>query len=311
VPDWSAIDLRQLAALVAVAEERSVSRAAVRLGYTQSAVSQQLRALERIVGAELLVRSPGARTVELSDAGRRMLHHARAIRERADAAREDLGALSAGTSGVVRLGSVPSAAAALVPGLVPRLRRHAPQVELRLDEDVMPERLLERLRRGALDLVLAPVGEPADDLAASELLRDPYVLAVPAADPLARLDRPLEPADLQARELVGKDCGTPSQRLLEAALEDLGVDTTTIVRAHDRDTVHGLVARGVGIAVIPRLLADPADGAVRLLPLSHLLPDRRIALFAPRRGFRPRAAELVSALLRHAEPTRSELAAAG
>ena len=67
--DWNRIDLRHLGALAAVAEARSVSRAAERLGYTQSAVSQQIRSLERIVGVELLVRAPGARHVELTDAG--------------------------------------------------------------------------------------------------------------------------------------------------------------------------------------------------------------------------------------------------
>src|SRR4029078_7853085 len=79
--DWTRIDLRHLSALAAVAEARSVSRAAERLGYTQSAVSQQIRALERIVGVELLVRAPGARQVELTDVGHRLVGHARVRRE--------------------------------------------------------------------------------------------------------------------------------------------------------------------------------------------------------------------------------------
>src|SRR3979411_3300597 len=84
--EWSGLDLRHLAALEAIAREGSVSRAAVRLGYTQSAVSQQLQALERIVGVTLVTRSPGARAVTLTEAGRQLLGHADAIASRLETA---------------------------------------------------------------------------------------------------------------------------------------------------------------------------------------------------------------------------------
>src|SRR5580765_5539918 len=87
--EWSGLDLRHLAALEAIAREGSVSRAATQLGYTQSAVSQQLQALERIVGATLVARTPGARVVELTEAGRRLLAHADAIAGHLESARAD------------------------------------------------------------------------------------------------------------------------------------------------------------------------------------------------------------------------------
>ena len=109
--EWSGLDLRHLAALEAIAREGSVSRAAAQLGYTQSAVSQQLRALERIVGVTLVTRSPGVRSIELTEAGRQLLGHADAIAGHLETARADLAAFSDGRTGELRIGAVPSVAA--------------------------------------------------------------------------------------------------------------------------------------------------------------------------------------------------------
>ena len=87
---------------------------------------------------------------------------------------------------------------------------------------------------------------------------DPYVLLVPAGDPLAQLGRKLTPADLARRDLIGKDCGTASQRALAAALSDYGLGAPRI-RAHDLREVQALVRRGLGVAVVPRLLLDGPD----------------------------------------------------
>src|SRR4029077_12973108 len=100
--EWSGLDLRHLAALEAIAHEGSVSRAAIRLGYTQSAVSQQLQALERIVGVTLVTRSPGARAVELTEAGAQLLAHADAIAGHLASARADLAAVSGGRNRELR-----------------------------------------------------------------------------------------------------------------------------------------------------------------------------------------------------------------
>ena len=137
--EWSGLDLRHLAALEAIAREGSVSRAAVRLGYTQSAVSQQLRALERIVGVTLVTRSAGMRAVELTEAGRQLLAHADAIAGHLETARADLAAFSDGRVGELRIGAVPSAAAALIPALAQELRARAPRLTLAMTESYFPE----------------------------------------------------------------------------------------------------------------------------------------------------------------------------
>lgn len=275
-----------------------MSRAAERLGYTQSAVSQQIRALERIVGVDLLVRAPGARQVELTAAGQRLLEHAAVIREQLATAHRDLSAYTAELDDVVRLGTVLSAARVLVAPLAAALRLQAPGVVLHVEESYRSDQLLARLQAGDLDLALAPIYEEVPGLEVTEVLRDGYVLIVPADDPLAALDRPLAVADLAGRALVAKDCGIPTQRVLTEALAQLDIVTETVVRAHDSETVQQLVAAGVGISVMPRLLADPDDGAVRLLPLDHLLPPRRLGLFEPADGYRAPAVALAAAAIR-------------
>ena len=159
--EWSGLDLRHLAALEAIAREGSVSRAAASLGYTQSAVSQQLQALERIVGVTLVTRSPGARSVELTEAGRQLLAHADAIAGHLETARADLAAFSDGRTGELRIGAVPSVAAALVPGLAEELRARAPRLTLAVSESYFPAQLLDSLAAGELDLVVAPRGRAA------------------------------------------------------------------------------------------------------------------------------------------------------
>src|SRR4051812_49444955 len=108
---WLGVELRHLAALQALAEEGSFGRAAHRLGYTQSAVSQQIATLERIVGEQLVERPGGPRPVTLTEAGRLLLRHARAITSRLQAAQADLSALSAGEAGAPPPGALPSARA--------------------------------------------------------------------------------------------------------------------------------------------------------------------------------------------------------
>jgi DNA-binding transcriptional LysR family regulator len=283
-----------------VAEARSVSRAAERLGYSQSAVSQQIRSLERIVGVELLVRTPGARHVELTDAGHRLLAHAAAIRERLVAAHRDLSAYSADLAGVVRLGTIVSAARVIISPLAVALRLQAPDVVLHVEESYRSDQLLERLVAGDLDLVLAPIVDEIAGLEATDILRDAYVLVVSAGDELAKLQRPLEVADLAGRALVAKDCGIPTQRVLTAALAELDVAMNTVVRAHDADTVQQLVANGVGVSVMPRLLVDADDPAIRVVPLDHLLPPRRLGLYERADGYRAPAVALAAAAIRGA-----------
>src|SRR6266567_2265944 len=132
---WLGVEMRHLAALEAVAEEGSFGRAARRLGYTQSAVSQQIAQLEKVVGAKLVERPGGPRAVSLTDAGRLLLRHADAIVARLDAAQADMAAFAEGAAGPLRVGIYQSVGARILPALLRRFRETWPRVDVVVFEE--------------------------------------------------------------------------------------------------------------------------------------------------------------------------------
>src|SRR5512142_1133771 len=132
-PDyWPSLELRHLVSLQAVAATGSFHGAADELEYTQSAVSQHIAALESIVGARLVERSRGRRTVTLTEAGVLLVRHADAIVARLRAAQADLSAYADGVGGVLRIGTYPSVGARILPAVVRRFSATWPGVQLRL-----------------------------------------------------------------------------------------------------------------------------------------------------------------------------------
>src|ERR671927_1455443 len=151
------IELRHLAALEAVGRTRSFGAAARELGYTQSAVSQQIAQLERVVGHRLFHRPGGPRRVEPTEAGLLLLRHADAIVAQLDAARADMAALAEGAAGTLRVGIYQSVGARLLPALVRRFRAQWPLVGIRVREESSAADLLRLLEHGELDLTFAEV----------------------------------------------------------------------------------------------------------------------------------------------------------
>ena len=189
-PDsWLGVELRHFAALQAIAAAGSFGRAAERLGYTQSAISQQIATLERIVGEQLVERPGGPRPVSLTEAGQLLLRHADSIVARLQAAQADLQALRAGEAGTLRVGTFQSAGARVLPEIMRRFTAQWPLIEVMLEEHD-DEEIADALERGELDVgfVLLPIGDAP--LETVELLRDPYVLVVAAGSPLADGRRP-------------------------------------------------------------------------------------------------------------------------
>src|SRR5262245_5796300 len=135
LPDfWGGLELRHLIALRSVAEARTFGRAAELLGYTQSAMSQQIASLERIVGQRLIERSRGQPSVELTEAGRLMLAHAEAVIARLEAAHADLAAFGQGELGVLHVGTYQSVSAHILPLVMREFRTAWPRVEVHLSE---------------------------------------------------------------------------------------------------------------------------------------------------------------------------------
>src|SRR5262249_15157033 len=183
-PSWLGLELRHLIALKTIAEVGTFGKAATCLGYTQSAISQQIAMLERIVGQRLIDRPGGPRPVSLTEAGELLLRHADAIAARLQAAQADLAALDAGDAGPLLVGTYQSVGMRILPNLLREFGEQWPQVEVLLRESADDAELVRLVERGELDLsfVVLPV-EPGP-FQTVELLHDPYVLVVPAGSPL-------------------------------------------------------------------------------------------------------------------------------
>jgi DNA-binding transcriptional LysR family regulator len=276
-PDsWLGVELRHLAALEAVAREGTFGRAAASLGYTQSAISQQIQTLERIVGERLLERPGGPRAVSLTEAGALLLRHAESIIARLHAAQADMAALSQGQSGALRIGTFQSVGAKVLPDVMRRFLAAWPHVELELRESTSDDDLLRLVERGELDLAFAMLPTLEGPFESEELLRDRYVLLVPAAHELGSLTR-ASLADLGDLTLIGnRDCR--STALAEGELVQRGVRLEVAFRSDDNGTVQGLVGAGFGAALVPLLTIDRNDERVAVLDLEPEIPHRRIAL---------------------------------
>jgi DNA-binding transcriptional LysR family regulator len=288
-PDpWFGVELRHLAALGAIAEHGSFGRAAAALGYTQSAVSQQLATLERLVGERLVERPGGPRPVELTEAGRLLLHHAEAIVARLQAARADMDALRAGEAGTLRVGAFQSAGARILPEVLRRYTAAWPRVEVRLEE-AEDESLLSQIEHGTLDLafVMLPVEDPA--LETVELVRDPYVLVTQADSPLARATTPPTFREIGAMPLIGYRTCLGGQQV-EERLRAAGVAPRMAFRSDDNLTLQAMVATGIGIALVPRLTVNEADSRIAVIELGDRVPPRLIGLAWHRDRYRSPAA---------------------
>src|SRR5437764_3106028 len=156
------LDVRRMRVLREVATQRSFSAAAEKLGYTQSAVSQQIAALEREAGATLIERNP--RGVRLTDAGEALVRHADKILARLAEAEAELEAIAGLRGGRLRLASFPTAGATLVPRAIREFSHRHPGVELSLTE-AEPNESLPRLKAGELDLALVDDPPPPPAIA--------------------------------------------------------------------------------------------------------------------------------------------------
>ncbi len=274
---WLGVEVRHLAALQALAEVGSFGRAAQRLGYTQSAISQQIAALERAVGERLVERPGGPRPVTLTEAGRLLLRHAESIMARLQAAHADLTALSAGEAGSLRIGTFQSVGRRVLPEVMRRYGDAWPDVEIELRESHSDVELAGCVERGELDLtfVQLPVENPSLEII--ELLRDPYVLVTRPDSPLALRDRPPTLKELAGQPLIGfRNCRATS--ILVDQLRTSGIEPKFVFRSDDNGTVQGLVGAGVGVALVPRLTVDANDAAVAVIDLGPKIAPRLIGI---------------------------------
>jgi DNA-binding transcriptional LysR family regulator len=275
-PDrWLGVELRHLAALQAVAEEGSFGRAAARLGYTQSAVSQQIATLERLVGERLVERPGGPRPISLTEAGSVLLRHAEGIVARLRAAQADLAAIAEGSAGSLRVGTYQSVGARVLPEVIRRFASAHPQVDVALSE-AEDGTLLRKLEEGDLDVAFIHLPVPDGPFEAIELLRDPYMLVARTDDAIATGPPPTL-RDVGERPLISfRSCSNGHQ--MEAQLRLRGIAPDVVFRSDDNGTMQGMVAAGVGVALMPLLCVDTADPRVAVIDMSGRIPPRLIGI---------------------------------
>jgi DNA-binding transcriptional LysR family regulator len=293
---WLGVEVRHLAALQAVAETRSFVAAGAQLGYSQSAISLQIAALERIAGTRLLDRPGGRRPVALTPAGEQIMHHARRIVDQIRVAEADLSALASGRAGVVSLGTFPTASRHLLPLALNILRKTHPHVEVSLDDVGHPDQPA-RLAAGQTDLALGllPFDGP---FVIRELLSDPYVFITGAADTATSAKLPTV-AELAELPLISWQ---HPPFAIEALLQSHGHEPMVTLRTDDSNTVQRLVRRGLGVAVLPRLAIDLPDPELTAIDAEPLLPARRVVLARNRdRRLTPAADALSQAIITAAE----------
>jgi DNA-binding transcriptional LysR family regulator len=262
------LDARRLRLLAEFAQRGTIAATGAALGYTPSAVSQQLAALEREAGVVLLDRT--ARTAELTDAGRRLAAHAERILAMIEAAEADLA--SREPAGRVTVTAFPTAAVAFAPALTRCIRAH-PELTLLLRQSLRGEghRLV---RTGEADIAIAddwaerPVPATAGGLRQFPLLRDDLVLVVPRGHPAAERTAPVDLARLAAEPWLAAPAGEPSRVAVDRMLAEAGLEASVPWEFEGLNTILSLVARGIGIAVLPRLALAGGERrvAVRELP---------------------------------------------
>ncbi|MCI3934488.1 LysR family transcriptional regulator [Streptomyces sp. AN091965] len=288
------MQFQQLLYFVAVAETRHFTRAAERVHVSQPSLSQQVRALEKELGAELFSRARG--NITLTDAGEALLPLARRILADADTARIEVQELAQLRRGRVRLGATPSVCTGLLPQVLRDFHDRHPGIQLLIEEGGSHD-LVRHLARGALDLALVvlPLPSPSPALTTVELLHeDLVVVSSPDAPGLGATARV---ADLQSERLVMFRHGYDLRELTVAACRAEGFEPEFAVEGGEMDAVLGFVRAGLGVAVVPRMVAERAGGDLRMTPLARPRLRRTIALAHRSDVAPPRAARELQRML--------------
>ncbi|OWA06612.1 LysR family transcriptional regulator [Streptomyces sp. CS227] len=276
------IEARHLRVLRAVAATGSFSAAARELGCTQPAVSQQMKALESSAGTPLLIRT--GREMRLTQAGEALTRHAAGILAGLTAAEEEVAAIAGLRAGRVRLVSFPSGSSSLVPAALAALRAAHPGTRVSLEE-AEPPRSAELLRAGDCDIALAfryagaTAPDEWDDLVVRPLLADRLVGLVPENHRLA------DAASVGIGELAADPwiAGCPRcRRQLVEVCETEGFTPRIDFATDDYPAVLGLVAAGLGVAVLPALaLESLRPKGVRALAVEPAVEREIVALTLP------------------------------
>jgi molybdate transport repressor ModE-like protein len=278
------LDVRRMRVLREVAQHGSFSAAAEALSFTQSAVSQQIAALEREAGTILVQRN--ARGVRLTEAGEALVRHAEAVLARLAEAEAELEAIAGLRGGRLRMASFESAGATLMPLAIALFREHHPVVELSMTLGD-PEETEPQLKTGDMDVVIGFGSRIAneDGIERHFLLEDPMLLVLPRDHPLAK-KRNLRLADLADEAWIGGRPSCECNRLIYEACSRAGYDPRMAFETDDYAAVQGFVAAGVGVSLIAELGLTSIRDDIVVRDLGRDTPVRQVYAATMGGGYR-------------------------
>jgi DNA-binding transcriptional LysR family regulator len=290
------LDVRRLIVLREVARQGSFSRAGDTLGYTQPAISRQIAILEQETGATLVDRRPAG--VRLTDAGELLVGHAEAVLGRLHDAEAELNELLGLQSGRLRMSTLTSAAATIMPLAITQFRKRLPGVELSVSM-VDPAGILPLLRAGELELALGNDDSHSElpDVDTVHLFDEPMLIALPKNHPYARRERPALKDLAAERWMLGTTTACPDAGRFITACHTAGFEPKIAFHNDDYTAILGFVAAGVGVAPIPEMVARTAPRNVRICSLQHKALTRPILVSMPS-GYRPKPAAAMIEVLR-------------
>jgi DNA-binding transcriptional LysR family regulator len=248
------MDLRQLRAIVALAEERSFTRAASRLLVAQPALSQQIAKLEAEVGLPLVDRT--TRRVAMTEAGDRLVEHARRVLKQVDVAREDLADLAGVRSGRLTIGASQTVGGFDLLGVLAEFHRRYPAVDLAVREDLSMS-LADKLRADELDLAfLTGPGEPPIDALELHAVSREDLLVVLSRDHELAGRGSVSVADLERHAVVTFRHGATIRRRLHEAAARVGFDLRVAFETNEVARMRAMAAAGMAVAILPRSDAE-------------------------------------------------------
>ena len=281
--DQNAVDLRALRALVAVADQGSFRSAARALGYTQSAISHRISALEHALGAELFTRPGGRGAVALTPAGEIAYRRGRRILSEVQTLGADIAEAERGERLPLRVGVFQTATTGLLPSALRVLREQRPDVEVVLAEVGGNAQTFDRLAGGQLDLAFMVNPRPDERVISIPLLDDPFVILTRRDSDLAAVPRPTFEL-LDGVDVVAWNLRWRTQQELEAAWRRRAITPRVVYRTDDNLALQRLVAAGHGHACLDRLGASSAiEPSLTWLEPDEILIPRQIALCHARR----------------------------
>lgn len=284
------MELHQLEYFIAVAEEASFTKAAVRLNVAQPGVSAQVRRLEAELGQPLLDRSQ--RTIKLTSAGEAVLPHARAALDAAANARLSVDELAGLVRGRVTIGMVGGCASPILPALLAEFHALHPGVSVTLSEDTS-DRLIEAVRDGRLDLALiGSAGESPPGVAAVVVADEPLVAAVRPDHHLAKR-KTITVDALAEQPLISLPRGTGARAALDAACASASVTVQIAFEVSALPILAQLATLGLGAAILPASTAHAHQPSLRVLHITAPTMRSRLELiWSPRTAGNPAARTL-------------------